>query len=65
MIGSIGWLVLDQTLREVRSWRDAGLGVVGSVNLSGNQLDEPGFAEHVGAAMRRNGPCCLPTCAWR
>jgi EAL domain-containing protein (putative c-di-GMP-specific phosphodiesterase class I) len=54
LIGSIGWQVLDQTLREIRSWRDAGLGVVGSVNLSGNQLDEPGFAEHVGAALRRN-----------
>ncbi len=53
LIASIGWLVLDQTLREVRSWRDAGLGVVGSVNLSGNQLDEPGFAENVGAAIRR------------
>jgi diguanylate cyclase (GGDEF)-like protein/PAS domain S-box-containing protein len=53
LIIPIGWWVLDDTLRQVRAWRDAGIGLIASVNLSGRQLDEPRFVRRVTAALER------------
>jgi diguanylate cyclase (GGDEF)-like protein/PAS domain S-box-containing protein len=51
LIIPVGWSVLDDTLRQVRGWRDAGVGLIASVNLSGRQLDEPRFVRRVTAAL--------------
>jgi diguanylate cyclase (GGDEF)-like protein/PAS domain S-box-containing protein len=53
LIIAMGRSILDQTLGQVRRWRDAGVGLVASVNLSGHQLSEPDFCGEVAAALDR------------
>ena len=55
LIVEMGRSVLDQTLREVRRWRDMGVGLVASVNLSGHELSDPRFGNQVTAALDRWG----------
>jgi diguanylate cyclase (GGDEF)-like protein/PAS domain S-box-containing protein len=54
MIGALGLQVLQRALQTLAGWRDEGLvaeDVCMSVNLSGRQLDDPGWAEQVRAAI--------------
>jgi diguanylate cyclase (GGDEF)-like protein/PAS domain S-box-containing protein len=54
MIGALGLQVLQRALQTLAGWRDDGLvaeDVCMSVNLSGRQLDDPGWAEQVRAAI--------------
>jgi diguanylate cyclase (GGDEF)-like protein/PAS domain S-box-containing protein len=53
LIVPIGRFVLNQALQEVRRWRDAGLSLVVTVNLSGHQLSDPDFTAEVSAALDR------------
>jgi diguanylate cyclase (GGDEF)-like protein len=56
LINAIGARVLRQACREVRRWRN-GHEVFVSVNVSGRQLDDPGFADTVMATL---ADCDLP-----
>jgi len=54
MIGALGRQVLRDALRALAGWRREGLigdEVCMSVNLSARQLDDPGLADHVRAAV--------------
>jgi diguanylate cyclase (GGDEF)-like protein/PAS domain S-box-containing protein len=54
VIGQLGEQVLRRALETLAGWRQAGLiadDVCMSVNLSGRQLDDPGWAERVRAAI--------------
>ena len=54
MIGALGQQVLIRALETLAGWRADGLisdEVCMSVNLSGRQLDDPGLAEQVRAAI--------------
>ncbi|TFW16330.1 sensor domain-containing phosphodiesterase [Duganella callida] len=46
--------VLDEALRHQRAWRDAGLQLQMSVNVSAANLTEPGFVAGVAAALARH-----------
>jgi diguanylate cyclase (GGDEF)-like protein len=55
-IGALGRWVLDAACRQMRAWRDAGIGVPRvAVNVSALQLAEPGFAADVLDTLRRHG----------
>jgi len=54
LIGPIGSWVLDQACRDAKRWHEAhGMSV--TVNVSGRQLRDPGFADEVIATLRRTG----------
>jgi diguanylate cyclase (GGDEF)-like protein len=53
-INAIGARVLRQSCRDARRWQDA-YGLYVSVNVSGRQLDDPGFADMVVAALADGG----------
>ncbi len=56
LIGALGRWVLDAACRQMRAWRDAGIGVPRvAVNVSALQLAEPGFAADVLDTLRRHG----------
>jgi diguanylate cyclase (GGDEF)-like protein len=55
MISALGRLVLREACRQLAEWRDAeptARDLRMAVNISGRQLLEPAFAEHVSAALR-------------
>jgi len=53
----IGACVLDTAVHQLRAWQDAhGMGeLTVSVNVSGGQLNTPGFADHVETTLRHAG----------
>jgi diguanylate cyclase (GGDEF)-like protein/PAS domain S-box-containing protein len=57
LIVALGAFVLDEACRQVAAWRrtPAGAGLMLSVNVSGRQLREAGFADTVGAALESSG----------
>jgi diguanylate cyclase (GGDEF)-like protein len=55
LIVPIGEWVLEQALSQVGRWRKARPGVTISVNVSTRQLENPGLATHLNAAMRASG----------
>ncbi len=61
VIGALGQQVMRGALETLAGWREEGLvtdEVCMSVNLSGRQLDDPGLAEQVRAAIERR--CAAP-----
>jgi diguanylate cyclase (GGDEF)-like protein/PAS domain S-box-containing protein len=65
LIGALGEQVMSSALRALAGWRRDGLvsdDVCMSVNLSGRQLEDPGLAEHILAAIEAVG---LPAHALR
>ncbi|WP_374354376.1 EAL domain-containing protein [Thermomonas sp.] len=46
-ISELTWSILAQGARDCRSWRDAGLDLDVSVNLSGRQLADPGISDAI------------------
>jgi EAL domain-containing protein (putative c-di-GMP-specific phosphodiesterase class I)/AmiR/NasT family two-component response regulator len=46
-IGELTWVMLAQSARDCRSWRDAGLDLNVSVNLSVKQLADPAIADAI------------------
>jgi len=54
LINAVGTRVLRQACRDARRWQDAH-GVFVSINASGRQLDDPGFADMVLTAMSDAG----------
>ena len=55
LIEAIGDWVLDEVARQQREWRDAGLALDVSFNLSPRQMWTPRLAEHVIERLRRAG----------
>ncbi|WP_419730829.1 EAL domain-containing protein [Lichenicola sp.] len=56
LIVELGRWVLEEAIRQRKLWADAGLATPSiSVNVSGNQLREPGFVEFAAAALERLG----------
>ncbi len=55
LIVPIGEWVLEQALGEVGRWRRARPGVTISVNVSTRQLENPGLAAHLNAAVQASG----------
>jgi diguanylate cyclase (GGDEF)-like protein len=55
LIVPIGEWVLEQALGHVARWRQSRPGVTISVNLSARQLESPGLAAHLDAAVRAIG----------
>lgn len=47
--------VLTSALRQLRTWKDAGLTLRVSVNVSARNLEEPDFAEQVGSLLASSG----------
>jgi diguanylate cyclase (GGDEF)-like protein len=47
--------VVDEALRQCRAWRDAGLSLSISVNLSMRNLVDVGFPDHVATLLRKHG----------
>jgi diguanylate cyclase (GGDEF)-like protein len=54
LIGAIGNWVIDEACRQARAWRDAGLRMRVSINISVHQLRRPDLAEHIAQALQRN-----------
>jgi diguanylate cyclase (GGDEF)-like protein/PAS domain S-box-containing protein len=54
-IAAIGAWVLERALADLRAWRDAGLDLKVSVNLSARQLQQPDLVDLVAAALRSHG----------
>jgi diguanylate cyclase (GGDEF)-like protein len=54
LINTIGAQVLRQACRDARGWQDA-YGLFVTVNVSGRQLDDPGFIDMVKAALADTG----------
>jgi EAL domain-containing protein (putative c-di-GMP-specific phosphodiesterase class I) len=55
LIVPIGEWVLEQALAHIARWRQSRPGVTISVNLSARQLESPGLAAHMDAAVRAIG----------
>ena len=55
LIVPIGEWVLEQALAHIARWRQSRPGVTISVNLSARQLESPGLAAHLDAAVRAIG----------
>ena len=55
MIDRLGMLILDQALRQQRKWRDVGVEIAVSVNVSLRQLSNPGFGLAVAKALATHG----------
>lgn len=51
MIDRLGMLILDQSLGQQRRWRDMGIEIIVSVNVSLSQLSNPGFGLAVASAL--------------
>jgi len=54
LIGELGHWVIDEACRQAREWRDRGLRMRVAINLSAQQLRQPGLAEHIQAALGRH-----------
>ena len=55
LIGELTNVVLDKALAQARAWRDGGLDLRVSVNLSPRSLTEGGLTEAVGRALAKHG----------
>jgi EAL domain-containing protein (putative c-di-GMP-specific phosphodiesterase class I) len=55
LMSPITRIVLSESLRHARIWRDLGLRIVVSVNLSGPELDDPYLERHVTDELDRAG----------
>jgi diguanylate cyclase (GGDEF)-like protein/PAS domain S-box-containing protein len=55
LMSPITKVVLAQSLTQARRWRDQGLKMIVSVNLSCRQLEEPGFEQEVADALDAAG----------
>lgn len=53
LIVELGHWVLDAALRQMREWREAGLQLPVSINVSGRELREPGFLQHLRSSLER------------
>ena len=51
LIGGLGQWVIEESCRQVRAWRDAGLRMRVAINLSVQQLRQPDLAERIAAAL--------------
>jgi len=54
LIGTIGQWVIEEACRQAGAWRDAGLRMRVSINLSVHQLRQPDLAERIAAALQRH-----------
>ena len=54
-ISELTWAMLAQSARDCRSWRDAGLDLDVSVNLSGKQLADPGISDAITWQVAQQG----------
>jgi len=54
-VAAIGAWVLDRALAEARAWRDQGLEVAVSVNLSARQVQQNDLADQVARALQAHG----------
>jgi diguanylate cyclase (GGDEF)-like protein len=52
LMGALTKWVLNDALRQMHVWREMGIDIIGSVNLSGTNLLEPDLAEVVAALLR-------------
>jgi len=55
LIGSLDRRVLDLACTQARAWRDQGLQVRTSINISRDSLQDPSFGDAVQAALRQHG----------
>ena len=55
LMSPISRVVLSESLRQARRWRDQGLSIVVSVNLSSRQLAEPGLVQEVADGLVEHG----------
>ncbi len=54
LIGAIGNWMIEEACRQAAEWRDQGLRMRVSVNLSAHQLRHDDLADRIGAALRRH-----------
>ena len=54
-ISELTWSMLAQGARDCRSWRDAGLDLDVSINLSGKQLADPGISDAITWQVAQQG----------
>jgi EAL domain-containing protein (putative c-di-GMP-specific phosphodiesterase class I) len=47
LMAPITRVVVAESLRQARRWRDLGMPIVAGINLSARQLEEPGFERHL------------------
>ncbi|KAB2854719.1 MAG: EAL domain-containing protein [Sphingopyxis terrae] len=55
MINALGTFVLRKAMQQQRNWQEMGLGVAISVNVSQQQLSDPGFAALVAHLLAETG----------
>ncbi len=55
LIDDLTWIVLDQTMAQCRSWRDQGLTMQVSVNMSAHTLKELDLPEKMGDLVHKHG----------
>ncbi len=53
LINAMGAWVIDEACRQIRVWRDDGLRMRLSINLSVHQLRQPDLPDRIGAALKR------------
>ena len=54
LIHAIGNWLIDESCRQIRTWRNQGLRMRVAINLSVHQLRQPDLAARIGAALQRN-----------
>lgn len=63
LIGAIGRWVIEQACRQAAQWRGRGLRMRVAVNISGHQLRQDDFVEHIETTLRYHGiPAGRLTC---
>ncbi|HEX3617528.1 MAG TPA: EAL domain-containing protein [Solirubrobacteraceae bacterium] len=55
LILEIGRWVATQACHQAANWRERGLGLTMSINVSGKQIDEPGFVDEVSEILDETG----------
>jgi diguanylate cyclase (GGDEF)-like protein len=54
LIGRIGLWVINEACRQAAEWRDQGLRMRVAVNISGHQMRQDDFVQHIVAAMQKH-----------
>ncbi len=54
LIHALGAWVIDEACKQARAWRDQGLRMRVAINLSAQQLRQPGLPAHIAAALARH-----------
>jgi diguanylate cyclase (GGDEF)-like protein len=55
LMGEIGRWVIEEACRQSGAWRDQGLHMRVAVNISGHQLRQEGWVDHLRECLRRHG----------